>query len=526
MKKPIKTLIHNLSFQDTYDLITLSAALCGLLYSYALLSFSLVFLAVRVLFVGNMREKWQKISDNRCILIAFLSFFALHLISLLWTNDLKTGWLEVNHKLPFLIVPVALCVMSPVKKNEVLMPLFVFYLLLLFFGTMFATFRYVFDANADVRTLIPFANTIRFGINIAFSVALICIYLFSKPKNKWAICIFLLLGLWFIVFLFMIQALTGIVILCVLSFVMSVIMVFRRRTKTAYTLATLLIMALIIFIFAVRKEYKEYFTPKPLYTQPLKTHTHLGNPYVHLKDNYIENGCYVNEYLCNDEMIKAFERRTGLKLTDDCSQSPQEVCTETLKRYLNSKGLKKDEAGVLALTDEDITNIRNGNANYIYAKRFSLKPRLYQTFFEFERYFDGNGSFKNSSLTQRWELILNGLRVIGHNNLLIGTGTGDNINELKAEIDRSPHRESFNNHDPHNYYVYIFVQFGLLGLGVLLFFLFYPPTKKGLWRNNVFLSLFVIMISGMLVESLFNLFSMMMLYCIVCCILLFNDYEF
>jgi len=109
---------------------------------------------------------------------------------------------------------------------------------------------------------------------------------------------------------------------------------------------------------------------------------------------------------------------------------------------------------------------------------------------------------------------------------LTGVGTGDNFDKLTEYIEQNPNQESFNTADPHNYYAFIMVQFGILGFAVLIFFLVYPAIKQNLWTKPVFISLFVITIAAMCVESLFNIFSTMMLYCLMMSILLFNKDEF
>ncbi|MDR1725572.1 MAG: O-antigen ligase family protein [Bacteroidales bacterium] len=517
--KKTQSIFKGLSSIEYYDLIVLCGIVIGMLYSAAILSFTLVFLGIRILFIGNLSNKIKKIKNNCILLFSLLSFFLLHVIGLLWTDNFNAGLLDLNKKLPFLIVPVAILIMSPLRK-DILVFVFKFYITALLFGTLWAVFNYIETINIDTRFLISFTSNIRFGINIAFAVALMLIVVLNNFKNMKKTCFLLALSTWFVSYLFIVQALTGICILCILAIVAVLIFVIRKKTKIAYTLSVLLLMALIIFGFWIRSQYKSYFTPTHLYTQTLKPTTVLGNPYTHLKDKYIENGCYVNQYVCQQEMNEAWFKRTGDTLTDDCSDSIKYVCKETLKRYLNSKGLTKDAAGIEALTEKDIENIKAGNSNYMYAKRFSLKPRIYQTFFEFERYCN-SGNFKDASITQRIELCRNALKIIGDEPVL-GVGTGDNIDKLKEYLDKNPTKDNFDNFDPHNYYLYIMVQFGILGLVVLILFLIYPPTKQKIWTNPVFQSLFVITISAMFVESFFNLFSAMMLFCVVYSLLLFN----
>ena len=55
----------------------------------------------------------------------------------------------------------------------------------------------------------------------------------------------------------------------------------------------------------------------------------------------------------------------------------------TLMRYLNSLNLRKDAQGVKELTSHDIVNVENGIANVEYAKKFSIKKRIYKLIWQY-----------------------------------------------------------------------------------------------------------------------------------------------
>ncbi|MDR1006706.1 MAG: O-antigen ligase family protein [Bacteroidales bacterium] len=523
MQKLKSIFIKDLTPIEHWDLLILCFAIGGMLYSSFVFSISLSLLGIRAFFSGDFKSKIQKFKDNKFIVLALLSLFFLHILGLCWTTDLSEGIKEINHKLPLLIIPLAILFISPMKKS-MLRRLILIYILLLLIGSLIAMFHYIIDPNADERRLIYGLNTISFGINIAFAVSLILIYAYKNYNNpnrssKIKIVSLILTSVWFVIFLCIIKAMTGLVILFILAVYLSIKMFAKGKSKVNYSIAVLLLMGLVICIFAVRTYYKEYFTPKP-FSQSLKTTTALGNQYTHLDDGFIENGYYVNQYVCETEMTDAFEKRTGIKVSPICDTNPNVVCAERVKRYLNSMGLTKDAAGVNALSKKDIDNIKNGYENIVYTKRLSIKPRIYKTFFELERYF-GEGKFDNGSISQRIELSLNAIDIIS-NNLLIGAGTGDNIKQMDDAVRKRNDKASFDNIDPHNYYLYIMVQFGILGLLILIFFLIYPATKAKIWANPVWQTLFIIIVAAMFVESTLNRVSMVAFFCLTYTILLFN----
>ena len=60
----------------------------------------------------------------------------------------------------------------------------------------------------------------------------------------------------------------------------------------------------------VMYEYHAYHRLTPHATQPLPAVTANGRPYQHRNDGLVENGNYLNNYLCHDEMAIAWPLRS------------------------------------------------------------------------------------------------------------------------------------------------------------------------------------------------------------------------
>ncbi|MDR1346763.1 MAG: O-antigen ligase family protein, partial [Bacteroidales bacterium] len=407
--------------------------------------------------------------ENTIVLSVLLSLFVLHVVGLLWTANLQAGWLELYHKIAFLIIPLGVCIISPLKKN-ILRWLFYFYIAAIFVGTVVGITRYLTQDFPDLRTLIPYASNIRFAVNICFAIAAMSVITYRKRQFKVTILLFPFI-VWFVFYMIITQSITGICILCVLAGVSLMYLCFKNRNKISLIVSGILLLLLLGFTFWTTREAISYFNCQQIDNKPLKTHTINGNSYnAFTNDNFIENGHYVNQYVCMEELERAWSQRTGLRI-DDLSKGTEGhfAYRDLLVRYLNSKRLTKDSAGIMVLSCQDIENVKAGFANVAYVEKFSLRPRLYKTFFEFERYWH-EGYVKDGSLVKRIELCKNAATVI-RDYPVAGVGTGDANDVMNAYLSKKSNRNQFNTHDPHNYFFFIGVEFGMVGIAVLGLFL-------------------------------------------------------
>jgi hypothetical protein len=213
--------------------------------------------------------------------------------------------------------------------------------------------------------------------------------------------------------------------------------------------------------------HRFYDTPQVDLNQ-LPQKTQNGNLYQHdLSNKLIENGHYVGLYICEEELQKSWEQRSSL----DYHQADQSgfPVAATLIRYLTSKGLTKDSAGVAKLLPQDIEYIEKGIANPIYTKRFlSLYPRLYQTIWELDVYLK-TGDPNLKSLAKRIEFMKAAVTIIGEHPFF-GVGTGnwkqafeDAYHTNQSKLAPEEYASS------HNQYLNYLVKFGILGFLWIMF---------------------------------------------------------
>ncbi|MCH3923652.1 MAG: O-antigen ligase family protein [Bacteroidales bacterium] len=506
-------------FLKWFDFITLSFCIVGMLFSPFINTIALSLCVLRILVFGDIQSKINKIKNNLLLLIVLTSLFLIEIIGLLWTKDLNNGLGSIVHQISFLIIPIYICIISPIDKDIIKMGVIV-YLTTIFIGTLYGTINYFSSEYPDPRQIIPFAGHISFGINICFAFAILSIFIFRHKKEKKSI-IALCFLIWLLFFISIAQMVTSFAILFIMAIVCVFSLLRKKNTKHSILFSLLIICPVLILGVWIGKEYYNYFHPKEAFNVNLNQKTKQGNAYININDKFIENGYLVNKYVCHQEVNSVWQKKAGCSIDDSCNDNGVKYTYSFLVyRYLNSKGLRKDSVGMSQLSNEDINNIKHGIANVVYTERFSLKPRLYTIFYEFER-FSHSGSVKNMSIIQRYALNKNAIQVIGKN-LFFGVGTGDITNELNNELKVTFKELCSFNQDPHNSFLYIMTGYGLFGLLVLLTSLFYPPFKMNMWNNPYFIAFFVIVLSNMFSVSSIRLLSSMMFYSLFYSILLFN----
>lgn len=501
------------NFSYYYDILTLLVCVAGISLSIFLINLGVVMLLVRLLLIGSWKEKWERIKEQKNILIILLSFYFLHIIGLIWTDNLSFGFNELVRKLAFLAVPIGVLAM-PIRKDNIKI-VFVGYVLSLLIGTIWGSINLLSNDYPDLRNLIPSTSHIRFSLNLVFVILIIAKLIITHWKAlsssyKTASIIILI---WFTTYLIITQAITGILILFLFAlFYIPFWIIKKSKSKTRYIILGIYSLSIILSSLWFIREYKLFFTPNKVYSKPLFTKTPNGNDYLNLKDiKLIENGNYIY-LMCNFEEIKeSWKKRTGNEIGENFN---------ILLRYMNSISPYKDAKRFEQLTDKDIENIENGIANKVYTEKFSLRPRLYKTFYQLNS-FKQTGQILHSSELQRVELWRNSLSLI-KKNFLLGVGTGDFVEEFAKELSFRNSQLSGSGHKSHNQYLNVFSTFGILGLILFLFWLIYPPVKSGLINNYFYFAFFFIITISMITEDTLDNIAGRMFYIFFASIMLFN----
>jgi hypothetical protein len=457
------------------------------------ISTGLVF--VSWLLTGQFTQKWESLKSQPAALL-LISIFLVYVTGVLFTQHTDLALYELKKTAFILAVPLCLSTGPKIEFTRFHKILIVF-LATLNLATFIAIGRLLFRTQLGIHEIweILFVSHIGFTFQILLGVAILLNELYNNESifKKWRTLIIADI-IYLIAFLFILKALTGIVTLAILILIHMVFIIRKIKNRKWKSFASFMLPLLVLTGIGYLGWCVHHFydTDKVSLSQ-LPARTANGRPYQHdLNDKTLENGHYVGLYLCEEELKKSWEQRSSMGY-NECGQNGFPV-SSTLIRYLTSKGLTKDSAGMSKLQPKDIAYIEKGIANYIYAKRFfSLYPRIYQTIWEMDVYLK-TGDPNMKSLAKRIEFEKAAFTIIkGHP--LFGVGTGnwkqafaDAYHENKSLLEPDEYASA------HNQYLNYMVKFGILGFLWIMFAWTAPLflTK----RNHYYPAIILLLVLG------------------------------
>lgn len=428
-----------------------------------------VLLLLNWLLEGRWREKWQMAREST-LLQALGALYLLYVVGMLWTSNMGHGLVALQVRLPLLVVPIVLLTTPPVKGRARLLA-FGMYVATVVVVSVIALVRLLTIPDLPYRDAVPYISHIRFALNCCMVVYLVFLCNLDNigKLGRLGNLGFLgklgkgLLVLWMLVFLALIRSYTAFAILAVVSLVF----VLMRRQWLLTGLWLVVAAGAAIY---VGHEAKAYYRLIPQTAEPLPVFTAGGRPYDHYCDGIIENGNYINNYLCPEELRAEWQRRSQVPY--DSVGDEGYSLEPTLVRYLNALGLTKDSAGLWSLTEEQIQDIERGIANPIYNSHNPLRKMVYVMLFERE-YYVHTHAVQGFTMIQRLELWRATLDVV-RDHPWFGVGTGDVDDVLHARLAEMDSSLADTPKSTHNQYLAFLAAFGIVGI-LLLLLLFRRP---------------------------------------------------
>jgi hypothetical protein len=445
----------------------------GMPLSKFLMSLSQIILFCNWVLEGNLKNKMQLFLKNKPALV-LCSLLILHLLALAYTSDFKYAADDIRIKAPLLVLPLILSTSIPLNKKTV-DAILRFLVAAVFVATtisMFVLFGFTKHQVVDIRDISIFISHIRFALLICFSL-FTCIYLYLQEEKKYVKSIYVVCCMWFLIFLAIMESVTGIT---ALVFATSVIVIYKlwiSKKTILKLLGASSIIAGIVAVFVIYFQIKN-FSPENHLPDPatFEKYTANGNEYMYDANGPLkENGNFVWTFVCDKELRQEWNKRS--KLDYDGNDLKENKLAYTLVRFLASKGLKKDSIGMSALSDNEIKAIERGVANTNNQNISDLKGRIQETIWEVQLYLS-TGDANGHSLTQRFEYWKAAFHVF-KNNPVLGVGTGDVELELNKEYDimQSKLKPEYRLR-AHNQYLTFALTFGIVGLILFLITLIYP----------------------------------------------------
>ena len=507
-------------------LLGLASIFCGLGWSHALISIGQLIIIGNWIIEFDFKQKLAKLKTSPVIWIV-LALFLIHLIGLFWTSDFKYATKDVINKILLLALPIIIGTTKRLRLVEWKLLLGI-YVTSLFIITMASLGKYLNILGPEIhdkRELAIYISHIRYGLNLAFASILLIWY---KPLPYKTLNAFL--AIWFTITLILFQLYTGLIILGIIVFILSIIKrktIFRNSFFTAsfYTLSTFIVALLSYQVMLVYQDFSS--TVQLEYDQEdLRRYsaTVNGEKYSHVgKDQRKENGVYTRRFIARKEIRKQWEMASSIPFKNE--ENRDNPIVQRLYRYMSSKGLKKDSLGFSTLSKVEIKAIENGVANYYYMTHNNLQNRLHRTFYELKEY-QRTGNASGYSVAMRFEYWKTGLAIF-QKNRMYGVGTGDikiafieeyEINNSKLDI---IYRKR-----AHNQYITFLACFGLIGFLIILFSIYYPILT--LKQNPLLGITFIILISlSFITEDTLETQAGITLYAVFYCLIIFglNDFQ-
>ena len=465
-------------------------------------SMFMILLSINWVVEGRYREKWEMAKGNRALQL-FLLIFAMHLVGLLWSDDLAYGLRVLRIKLPLLSLPLIIAT-SPFLDMRRFRGILLLFSLAVFVASMASVLKLVGWIQGGIegyRDLSLFIHHIRFSLMVVMSLLISVYFLFikrssiSRLERIYHTAVFI----WFLVFLVLLKSLSGIVVAGLLAFFLLLRALFEIRDPVFRFMALVPVIMIPLFsILYISRAVEKYYTIDELVVEDLDQYTIEGNPYVHDPENReIENGHYVWIHVCDEELEQEWNKVSELDYGGRTTNGNS--LRTTLIRFLASKDLRKDEGGLRQLSQAEVRAIERGTGNHIYLQRFRLYPRIYEVIWEFDRYGMGFAP-NNKSVVQRY-LYIQASWSIAREHLLFGVGNGDVRQEFKLYYDAidSPLVENQRG-SVNNQYLSELIAFGLGGLIIFLVALVAPlflaHRQRSFLASGFLILIMISMLSG------------------------------
>lgn len=474
----------------------------GMQFSHFMVSMSMILMSANYLAEGNYISKSKFVWKHYTILL-FVGFFALHILGLLWSTDMDYGNHDIQIKLPLFALPMAIGSSSKlsIKKFEWVL---LFFLATSLLSSIIGSVIYFFlsQPGDDYRLMSPFMSHIR--LSLMMGVAVFSSFYLSQKTVQWQRFKLWFIGLafWFIIYLLMLRAMSGIVAVFAAGVILVWIISSQKKMKHHLTIKWFLFGFGLITTIYVGFQIRNFYDIEKISPETVDTHTANGEKYIFdFKSPKVENGHYTYAYLAPIELETTWNSISDYKFIG--KDALDQDIRFTLIRYLTSKNLRKDQEGVLALNHQDIWAIENGIANYRYLDSKNINNLIYRYIWEIHNYRHGFNP-QGNSLAQRFLFWKIGLEIFKEN-WLYGVGTGDvqMAYDAKYALLKYPMKEQYHLR-AHNQFLTFGITFGLFGLIYFIWMLFSGFREKPNSQTHLFMGSFIIMIVSMLDEDTFE----------------------
>lgn len=447
---------------------------------------------------GKFKEKFSALKNNK-IFWVLAAVYLMHCAGMIHTSDVESGLKDLRIKIPLLLLPLVFFTTKPISKKEleILLWLFITGIFLSLLWCLYYSYTHYLP---DIRKASRFISHIRLSLFICLGICVLSYFIVTK--KEWKIRL-ISAGFILFFFFFMIKfsLVTGIALFGLIAIGIFIYVLTRQSLAIKLAGFSIISLGIIAAVWFVNNEWiaSNYIDPSPNNT--IKETSLSGRPYVQVKNEWqTENGFYVAYNIQYSELHLQWPQYSRIDLLSNAKTGTP--LNWTLIRYMTSKGLTKDSAGLKQLTKEDVRNIENGVTNYKYAHASALRKRTKDLLGEYQNYLH-NANPSGNTMLMRFEFWKAAIYIIKRN-LIFGVGTGDSQKAFDRAYYRTETKLSYEwRLRSHNQFLAIAVSFGMLGLLLFMISLFYPLAA--LWKKLhplYFMFFFIALISFLTEDTL------------------------
>lgn len=402
------------------QLVAMMGIAAGLPFSKIPLSIGTLLLGLNVILLWDWRTVWKRWSSNRWLWLLF-TYFAIELLSVLWTSDKHEAWNMIRRELTLYAIPLTLIALplNAFKHYKWVVLSFLTAVFITSFINVGTYFHWwgskVYD---DIRSLSLFVSHLRYAMMIVLALVFCASWWIRKFPYRW---IAVALAAWFIYYTILSQiwmgvfTLSGIVLMMFWFKVKSIRRLWIKRSFIAAFSACILFVGIFLYIRLQPVPHKVEVSSSDYVRKTVN-----GNPYtfdVLSKMNW-ENGYPVQAFIADEELEKEWSKssRVNYRTGVDLKGNP---IRNILWRYMTSKGLRKDSLDFQKMSKRDIRNVEMGFASIEMAKG-GISAQLYRMRSQLKDAEDPNGK----SLLEKIESLKAGITII-KNHPFCGVGVGD-----------------------------------------------------------------------------------------------------
>ena len=449
----------------------------------------------------------------------FRTFFGRIDAWLPFSEGIFIGLNVLRIKLPLLLLPIIIGSSPYLSKKELKTIIITF-----FVGLLISTI-WVYLVSVDllatkkssgtIRDASVFMSHIRYSILLSFSIMFL-IYLSIKTNLNKVLSSVLLI--WLVFILFKLATLTAICglfvsILCCFPFIL-------KSNKNTYNKQLLTV----IVIFVVSAAAYLTHTVNDFYhvkneKRSSKKESIKGEKYLYdFNDHTTENGFFLWENIAPHELEKEWNKRSNINFKG--LDHKGQMLKATIYRFLTSKVLYKDSAGLSQLSNNEIALIESGETSFIQYN--NLEKRIRSFLYERENIKKSKDP-NNQTTNQRIEFWKVGMSILAEN-LVFGYGPGGVKKEYKKYYQKSATPLAPKNQLlAHNQFITQAINLGIFGFLIWGIILIYSFLKIKIEIRVVFFTYATLMFFALMSDDMLEVQAGVTIFSLIGTILVFYE---